>query len=117
MPLPPNPTVADIKIEAIDLVDMAGLEIVGVSVYYPADGGLVNAYGYPPAGIVTHPVEGSVIHAAGSDSPVLQVLVGFRLAPEAATGEIGGLRVRYSLADGRYETVLPWSLKINRNTP
>lgn len=118
MVLPPNPTAADIRIESIELVDATGLAIVGVSVSYPAvDGSIVNTYGYPPAGIVTHPVEGSVLPAAGSTTPQVQVLVGFHLQAGAPTGAIGGLRIRYSSTAGRFETTLPWTLKVNRNSP
>ena len=61
---------------------------------------------------MTSPIAGSIIHPAGGDGWVLDVLVGFRLAPGVSNGGIDGLRVRYNSAGNKYETVLPWSLKI-----
>jgi hypothetical protein len=108
-----NQTASDIEVEAIDLVDVTGLEIVGTSGYIPLDGGIGSALGYPPAGIVTSPIAGSIIRGGSA----LDVLTGFRLEPGASSGAIGGLRVRYNSAGGKYETVLPWSLKVTRESP
>jgi hypothetical protein len=107
MPLS-NQTTSDIEVEAVDLVDVTGLEIVGTSTHNPLDGGIGSALGYPPAGIVTSPIAGSIIRGGSA----LDVLTGLRLAPGASSGGIGGLRVRHNSASNNYETVLPWSLKV-----
>lgn len=108
-----NPTDSDIVVSSIELIDPEGLSILGMTMINPdAAGGIINAYGFPPDGVATFPVEGSVISPSDGSSPHLQVLIGVRLAEGSDSGSIKGLRLRY-VADGReYEVVLPYSLGI-----
>jgi hypothetical protein len=116
--LPPNPTDADIVVSSIEPIDPAGLSILGLAMINPdVSGGIVNAYGFPPDGAATFPVEGSVISPSDGSSPHLEVLIGVRLAEGSDSGSIKGLRLRY-VADGReYEVVLPYSLGITLAAP
>ena len=106
--LPENPTDSDIIISSAELVDPVGLSILGVTMNRPNTGGIVNAYGYPPAGMEVVPVEGSTLPAGGH----IQVLVGIQRPDGSKEGTIKGLRVRYIAAGQRYEVLLPYSLRI-----
>jgi hypothetical protein len=113
MTLPTNPTIADIRVESVEPVGVDGLKVLGVLVSHPArDGSLVNALGFPPHGIVTSPVENSLLPALGSPMPELQALVGVALEPGHDSGAIDAIRVRYVAVGERYEAVFPWSLRI-----
>lgn len=111
--LPPNPTDADIVVRSVEPVDQEGLSILGMTMTNPdVTGGMITGYDFPPAGVATFPIAGSVISPSGGPSPHLQVLIGVRLAEGRESGSIKALRLRY-VADGReYEVVLPYSLGI-----
>lgn len=106
--LPENPTDSDITFSSAELVDPVGLSILGVTMNRPNTGSIVNAYGYPPAGMEVVPVEGSTLPAGGS----VLVLVGIQLPEGSKEGTIKGLRVRYIAAGQTYEVLLNYSLRI-----
>jgi hypothetical protein len=111
MSLPRNPTDSDIVLRSIEPVSYEGFVIVGTAMTGP--GGPVGAYGFPPAGFATFPVEGAVIRPGRS----LTVLFGLQLAEGSESGRITGLRVRYEV-DGRvYEDVLRYNLGITLADP
>lgn len=106
--LPANPTDSDITFVSAELVDPVGLSILGVLMNGANMGGIVNAYGYPPAGVEVFPVEGSMLPARG----MIQVIVGVQLPEGKAEGTIAGVRVTYIAAGQTYEILLPYSLRI-----
>ena len=115
----PNPTVAEIEILSIDAVAVEGLSVLGIMVSRTgvnSAGSIVNAPGWPPAGITTQAPAGSVIPAVGSSTAGLQVLVGIKHLQGAATGTIGGLHLRYRAGRDVFEVVFPWSLRITPGT-
>lgn len=113
MPLPLNRTGADIRIESINLINPVGLELLGVLASYPTPSeGLINAYGFPPPGVVTSPVENAVLPVAGSPNQILQILIGIKRPVSVDAGTIDGLRVRYRAGSERFEVSLPWSLRV-----
>ena len=104
--LPSNPTDADIVIESIEpSAPVSGLTILGIGASDPRHGAVGTAASYPPPGINPAVVAGGVITPRDGASPVLQVVVGFRL-DDPRGGRVAGLRIRYTTAGRRYETVL-----------
>ena len=113
MPLPWNETAADIRIESVQPVNPRGLDVLGVLARYPSPSdGLINALGFPPAGMETSPVENAVIPVRGSPNETLEVLIGVQRHPNASEGVIEALRVRYESAGEEFEVVFPWSLRV-----
>jgi hypothetical protein len=109
--LPRNTTSSAITIESVDLLNPAGLEIVGIGVNDPAvDGGIGTAYGFPPAGATLAEPMGAVIPPNASAD--LQVLVGVRLVEPGKDGTIDALRVRYRHQGVRYEVLIPDRLRL-----
>jgi hypothetical protein len=103
--LPSNPSEADIVIESIEpSAPVLGLTILGIGVSDPRRGAVGTAATYPPTGITPTSVAGSVITPRDGPSPFLHLVVGFRL--DDPEGRIAGLRIRYTTAGHRYETVL-----------
>ncbi len=77
-----------------------------------AAGGVAAVPGYPPPGIATLPIEGSVLSPSGGTSPELEVLIGVQLAEGSKRGLIQGLRIRYAIDRREYEVVLPYSFSV-----
>ena len=110
--LPPNLTGSDITIQSIDPVGVDGLKVLGtLASDAGVDGSLVNALGFPPAGISTFPPKGA-IQPAGPTTTQLQVLVGISQPGGRDKGTINGLRVRYEIDGKVYETEFPYKLGI-----
>jgi hypothetical protein len=113
VPLFPNPTDSDIVVKSVELIDTVGLSILGMTMTNPdVTGGMGAGLGFPPDGIATFPIEGSVISPRGGPTPRLQVLVGVRLADGRDSGSITAVRVRYVAAGREFEVILPFSLGI-----
>jgi hypothetical protein len=111
--LPLNPTPSDIIIKSVEPIDPQGLAILGMTMTNPrVAGGVVAVPGYPPPGLATFPIEGSVLSPSGGTSPELEVLIGVQLAQGSKRGTIQGLRVRYAIDRREYEVVLPYSLSL-----
>jgi hypothetical protein len=108
--LPENTTTSSIQIESIEPVDAKNIEIVGIDLNDPSEGAVGTAYGFPPAGIEAAPMSDATPRRLDPDDFV-QVLVGVRL-PGTQDGVIGGLRVAYRYEGRRYETVLPYGLRL-----
>lgn len=110
--LPPNDSAAPIAIESVELVDVEGLEVIDILANDPdREGAIGLGYGFPPDGLETHPLPGSVVPAASGASRHLQLLIGV-IRSSGSDGSIGGIRVRYTRAGERFEDVLPWSLRV-----
>jgi hypothetical protein len=129
MALPPNPTQSEIRVTSIEPVGVAGLEVLGAVIDYPVrqPDGICLMYGdqtapsFPPSGITTRPVKGTVLARAeptgGTCGIQPEVLVGIRRPPDSAAGRIDALRMVYE-HDGRtYELLVTYSLDICRPTP
>lgn len=108
--LPDNTTTSPIEIESIEPVDAKNIEIVGIDLNDPSEGAVGTAYGFPPAGIGATPMSDATPRRLDPDDFV-QVLVGVRL-PGTQDGVISGLRVGYRYEGRRYETVLPYGLRL-----
>jgi hypothetical protein len=111
--LPLNPTRSDIIIKSVEPIDPQGLSILGMTMTNPrVAGGVVAVPGYPPPGLATFPIEGSVLSPSDGTTPELEVLVGVQLAQGSKRGTIQGLRVRYAIDRREYEVVLPYSFSL-----
>lgn len=111
--LPPNPTRSDIVVRSAEPMDPQGLTILGMTMINPdVTGGVVAVLGYPPPGVATFPIEGSVLSPSGGTSPELEVLIGVQLAEGSERGTIQGLRVRYAVDGREYEVDLPYSFSL-----
>lgn len=117
MGLGQNPTSDDVAIEAIDPVGVTGLEVLGTGIAYGC--GLPTvATGYPPAGMMVHRAEGTILPArylACEEIPT--AVIGLRRPTGAAPGAIDGLRLRYVSGGIRYETVLAWRFETKEPEP
>lgn len=113
MPLPPNPTDRDIVVRSIEPIDPEGLTILGMAMAHPGVAA-TGAVAFPPAGVATFPVEGSVISPRGGATPNLAVLIGVQLAEGSESGSIRGLRLVYVVGVRQYEVLLAYSLEITR---
>ena len=119
--LPWNPTESDIRLESVDLINVRGLEVLGIVLSYPtqANGVCVSAgddKGFPPAGKITDRIEGVVLPRAAdrtcTNYPT--IVVGLRLLASTPKGEIEAVRVRYEYVGVVYELVLPSSVDLHR---
>jgi hypothetical protein len=111
--LPPNPTRSDIIIKSVEPIDPQGLTILGMTMTNPrVAGGVVAVPGYPPPGLATFPIEGSVVSPSSGTSPDLEVLIGVQLADGSQRGTIEGLRVRYAVDGREYQVDLPYSFTL-----
>ncbi len=120
MPLPENTTAGEIALDWIELMDVQGLDIVGLVVHRigpGADVSYMTADGFPPAGVVTAAPAGSVLPRGDSGAYALEVLVGVRRSSGFASGTVGGLRVQYRWAGVPYEGVLAWGLELHEIAP
>jgi hypothetical protein len=113
MPPPSNPTDRDIVLRSIEPIDPEGLTILGMAMAHPGVAA-TGAVAFPPAGVETRPVEGSVISPRGGATPHLDVLIGVQLAEGSESGSIRGLRVVYVVGIRQYEVLLAYSLRITR---
>jgi len=110
--LPGNSTVSDITIDSVELVNVEGVEVLGVVLSDPdVDGGIGTAEGFPPQGANLRQANGAALKPAGGSPSHLQVLVGVRLSG-AAEGSIEAIRVRYRHEGSEYELVLPYRLRV-----
>jgi hypothetical protein len=124
LPWDGDPAVGDIRIDSIEPVGTADLQVLGLvlnnSVLQPD--GVCLSYGnrlaasFPPPEVPIREVSGAVLSAAAgktcSNHP--SVLVGIRRAPSSAAGRIEALRMLYHHQDVAYELVMPYSLDICR---
>jgi hypothetical protein len=110
--LPPNDSAAPIDIESVELVDVEGLDVIGILANDPdRDGSIGLGYGFPPDGVRTQPLDSSVIPPLGGTSRHLQLLIGI-VRTGQSEGSINGIRVRYTRAGERFDDTLPWSLRV-----
>ena len=116
-PFPPNPTDSDIVIRSIEPIGVSGLDILGMVASGAGAMGVVNALGFPPQGVPTQPVQGTILAPATGVSIQGDALVGVRLAAGATEGHIDGLRVRYVANGTDYEVDLPYALHIQSPPP
>jgi hypothetical protein len=111
--LPLNPSRSDIVVRSAEPIDPQGLTILGMTMTNPrVAGGVVAVRGYPPPGIATFPIEGSILSPGGGTSPELEVLIGVQLAEGSERGTIRGLRVRYAVDGREHEVDLPYSFTL-----
>ena len=104
--LPENPTDSDIVLELVEPSEPAtGLTVLGIGVNDPREAPVGTADGYPAAGVTPADVSGAVMTPRDGNAPYLQVIVGVSL-DDVTEGRISGLRIRYTNAGHRYETVL-----------
>jgi hypothetical protein len=114
MPLPSNPTYRDIVLRSIEPIDPEGLTILGMATAHPGVAA-TGAVEFPPAGVETLPVEGSVISPRGGrlrTSPSSSGCSWQRGGSES--GSIRGLRVVYVVGVRQYEVLLAYRLGITR---
>jgi hypothetical protein len=116
MPLPDNPTTADIRIDSIAPVGTEGLELLGVLVSYDGCGILSISNGFPPPGVSAADPEGGLLEAM-SEPCALHVLIGVRRVQGSESGMIDGLRMAYRVDGRAYEVLLPWSLEVPDPSP
>jgi hypothetical protein len=110
--LPTNPTVEEMTIEAIELVGVRGVTILGMGVNDPtSEGGIGTAYEYPPPDVNTQPVADATLPAVNSEHPYVQLLVGVERTG-ADDGTIEAVRIRYEHGGEEYEVTLPFSLRV-----
>jgi hypothetical protein len=110
--LPPNWTTEAVAIEAVEPVNVRGLEVLGIVMSDPAvppSIGVVD--GFSPPAIHAQPVAGTVIPPHTANGIDRQVLVGVRRT-DGGTAAIDGLRVRYRHGGDRFEDVLPYTLQL-----
>lgn len=119
-----NPAASPIQVEAIELTDVRGLDILTVQVSsvdpVTGSGSLVIEPGWPPENVVlrdVRPVAGAIMPVADAGGLDLQFLiVAQRSAPDQA-GTIAGVRVRYIFEKREYEAQLPWGLELSAPAP
>jgi len=116
MPLPDNPTTADIRIDSIAPVGTEGLEVLGVLVSYDGCGILSISNDFPPPGVSTADPEGARLEAT-SEPCALHVLIGVRRVQGSESGMIDGLRMGYRTEGHAYELLLPWRLDVPDPSP
>ena len=111
--LPPNQSTGEIVIESIQMVGVAGLEVLGIYVNVPELDGAVGAeYGFEPAKWNARSPAGATLSAPGSGQDHhIQVLVGVRRT-SSAEGSIDAIRIRYRQDSQTYEDILPFSLTV-----
>lgn len=108
-----NSTQTTVTLDAIEPVDVDGLDIVSISVHSPdADGAVGQHLGYPPPSAHAVPVAGSALPPEVTGKPShLEALLVVRKTSDA-DGRIGHLALRYHTDQSQYELDLPYSLTV-----
>ena len=120
--LPFNPTDTDIRLRAIELVDVKGLDVVGIVLNTPTlrpDGTCLsggNGGGFPPPGSSSDRIDGALLVAASrrTCTNYPQISVGLRRPIGTPTGSVAAVRLRYEHAGRSYELLMPTSVEIHR---
>ena len=120
--LPFNPTDTDVHLHTIELVDVKGLDVVGIVLNTPtlrADGICLsggNGSGFPPSGTSTDQIDGALLVAASKRTCTNypQISVGLRRPVGTPTGSVAAVRLRYEHAGRSYELLMPTSVEIHR---
>lgn len=107
-------------VRRIEPIGVEGLDVLGIRVCHAsrepnASGEYlhcapVNDYGWPPSGVQTNAVEGTVLDA--SADPLIDMLIGLRRQPSTPEGRIESVRIVYTVNGVTYETIEPWSLRL-----
>jgi hypothetical protein len=119
-----NPAVSPIQVEAVEPVDVHGLDILAIQVSsvdpVTGSGSLVIEPGWPPEEVSLRDVRsaaGAIMPVVGTGDPDLQFLVVVQRSTPDQPGTIAAVRVRYQFEQREYEALLPWSLQLSAPIP
>jgi hypothetical protein len=113
MTIPPPSDGAAVTLTKVELEGVSGLDVLGIRACDVSITGcsVVNAAGWPLAGVETVPVEGLQLAPSGGGA-VYGLLIGIQRQAQATAGSITAIKLDYTINGTAYEVIEPWSVRI-----